>query len=65
MRDYRGYGKSSGRIESQAQLEADVRAAWDRIAPRYAGLMRVIAGRSLGTALAAGLAAECNPTCRC
>ena len=26
MIDYRGYGKSSGRVESQAQLEADVRA---------------------------------------
>jgi pimeloyl-ACP methyl ester carboxylesterase len=35
MLDYRGYGKSSGRIESQAQLESDVRAAWSSIAPRY------------------------------
>lgn len=61
MLDYRGYGKSGGRIESQAQLEADVRTAWDRTAPRYAGLKRVIAGRSLGTALAAGLAAELQP----
>ena len=31
--DYRGYGKSTGRIESEAQLHADVRAAWDLIAP--------------------------------
>ncbi len=61
MLDYRGYGKSSGRIDSQGQLEADVRAAWARIAPRYAGQRRVIAGRSLGTALAAGLAAELQP----
>jgi uncharacterized protein len=61
MLDYRGYGKSSGRIESQAQLEADVRAAWQRIAARYEGRHRVIAGRSLGTALAAGLAAELQP----
>ena len=29
--DYRGYGKSTGRIESEAQLHADVRAAWDKI----------------------------------
>ena len=58
MLDYRGYGKSSGRIESEAQLRADVRAAWDRVAPQYAGKRKVIYGRSLGTGLASGLAAE-------
>jgi uncharacterized protein len=61
MLDYRGYGKSGGRIDSQAQLEADVRAAWASIAPRYAGKQRVLIGRSLGSALAAGLAAEVQP----
>ena len=61
MVDYRGYGKSSGRIESEAQLHADVRAAWDSVAPRYAGLQRVVLGRSLGSGLAAALAAEVQP----
>lgn len=61
MFDYRGYGKSSGRIESQAQLEADVRAAWATVAPRYEGLRRVVYGRSLGSGLAAALAAEVQP----
>jgi uncharacterized protein len=61
MLDYRGYGKSTGRVQSQAQLEADVRAAWAGIAPRYAGSKRVIFGRSLGSALAAGLAADLQP----
>ncbi len=61
MLDYRGYGKSSGRIESQAQLQADVRAAWDAIALRYAGKRRVVYGRSLGSGLAALLAAEVQP----
>ena len=61
MLDYRGYGKSGGHIESQAQLEGDVRAAWSSIAPRYAGLRRIVAGRSLGSALAANLAAELQP----
>jgi uncharacterized protein len=61
MLDYRGYGKSTGRIESQAQLEADVRAAWQGIASQYSGLRRVIAGRSLGTGLAAILSAEVQP----
>ncbi len=61
MLDYRGYGKSSGRIESQAQLLDDVRSAWAAVAPRYAGLQRVILGRSIGTGLAATLAAEVQP----
>ncbi|WP_394416515.1 alpha/beta hydrolase [Roseateles sp. BYS78W] len=61
MLDYRGYGKSTGRIASEAQLREDVRAAWQQIAPLYAGKVRVIAGRSLGTGLAAGLAAEVHP----
>lgn len=61
MLDYRGYGKSGGRIESQAQLEADVRAAWRGIASRYEGKRRIFIGRSLGSALAAGLAAEVQP----
>lgn len=61
MPDYRGFGKSTGRIESQAQLEADVRAAWQHIAARYAGRQVVFFGRSLGTGLATSLAAEVQP----
>jgi uncharacterized protein len=58
MFDYRGYGKSSGCIESEAQLRADVREVWSRHGAEYAGKRVVMAGQSLGTALAAGLAAE-------
>ena len=61
MLDYRGYGKSGGRIESQAQLEADVRLAWARFVALYPGQRHVIYGRSLGTGLAASLAAEVQP----
>jgi pimeloyl-ACP methyl ester carboxylesterase len=61
MIDYRGYGKSSGRIESEAQLHADVRAAWDAVAPQYAGSKRVLLGRSLGSGLAATLALQVQP----
>ena len=61
MLDYRGYGKSSGHIESEAQLHADVRAAWRQIEARYAGKRRVVIGRSLGSGLAATLAAEVKP----
>jgi pimeloyl-ACP methyl ester carboxylesterase len=58
MFDYRGFGKSTGQIESEEQLRADVRAVWDQVAPLYAGKRVVISGQSLGTSLAAGLAAQ-------
>lgn len=61
MIDYRGYGKSPCCITSEAHLHADVRAAWQAIAPEYAGRARVLFGRSLGTGLAARLAAEVQP----
>jgi len=61
MLDYRGYGKSTGKIESERQLHADVRAAWNAIAPHYQGKRNVIYGRSLGSGLAAYLAAETEP----
>ncbi|MEO8306392.1 MAG: alpha/beta fold hydrolase [Betaproteobacteria bacterium] len=61
MVDYRGFGKSTGRIGSETELRGDVRKAWDAVAPMYQGKRTVIYGRSLGTALAAGLAAEVQP----
>jgi pimeloyl-ACP methyl ester carboxylesterase len=62
MIDYRGFGKSTGSIDSEAQLEADVRKAWDAVAPLYAGRKIVIYGRSVGTGLAAKLASEVDAT---
>jgi uncharacterized protein len=58
MFDYRGYGKSTGYIASEEQLRADVRAVWAEFAGQYEGRRVVISGQSLGTGLAAGLAAE-------
>jgi pimeloyl-ACP methyl ester carboxylesterase len=58
MPDYRGFGKSTGRIESEQQLQDDVLAVWKQVAPRYAGRKVVIYGRSLGTALAAHLSSQ-------
>lgn len=61
MIDYRGYGKSSGSIAGEAQLHDDVRRAWAQVAPQYAGRKRVIYGRSMGTGMAAALAAGLQP----
>ncbi|HVJ75608.1 MAG TPA: alpha/beta fold hydrolase [Casimicrobiaceae bacterium] len=59
--DYRGYGRSTGRNQDERQLDADVRAAWDAIAPRYRDKPIVIYGRSLGTGLAVRLARDVAP----
>ena len=59
--DYRGYGRSTGQNVDERQLDADVRAAWDAIAPRYRDKPIVIYGRSLGTGLAVRLAREVTP----
>jgi pimeloyl-ACP methyl ester carboxylesterase len=61
MLDYRGYGKSTGRITSEAQLHADAEAVWREVAARYQGRRIVFQGRSLGTGLAAALAAKMQP----
>lgn len=58
MMDYRGYGKSTGSIESEDQLHQDAMLAWNYIKEQYAGKNKVIYGRSLGTALAAKLATQ-------
>lgn len=61
MLDYRGYGKSTGRVRSEEELRSDVDAAWRGVAPQYAGKRIAFVGRSLGTALAARLAAKYRP----
>jgi uncharacterized protein len=58
MMDYRGFGKSTGRIAGADQLREDVRAVWSLVAPEYLGRKLVVYGRSLGTGLAADLAEE-------
>lgn len=62
MMDYRGFGKSTGQITSQQQLEDDAQAVWDHFVPAYApAVRRIILGRSLGTGLAAHLATRTGP----
>ncbi len=58
MPDYRGFGKSTGHIENEAQLNDDVMHMWQYVAANYKGKKVVFYGRSLGTGLAAKLATQ-------
>jgi uncharacterized protein len=58
MIDYRGYGKSTGQVDSEAQLVNDVALSWQLIAPQYPSIPAVFIGRSLGSGLAAKLNAQ-------
>ncbi len=55
MIDYRGYGKSSGAITSEAQLHSDVARNFVLLKSEYPALPVVLIGRSLGTGLASKL----------
>jgi hypothetical protein len=62
MTDYPGYGKSEGRISSEAQLNAMARAFMSAAAARAGGAGKVVVyGRSLGSGPAVRLAVETAP----
>ncbi|GAB3835571.1 alpha/beta hydrolase [Hymenobacter jeollabukensis] len=59
--DYRGYGKSQGRISTETQLLTDADAAYQQLAADYPENQTVVLGYSLGTGPAAWLAARHRP----
>jgi uncharacterized protein len=59
--DYRGYGKSDGVIENEAQLFQDVQVAYNEILKRYEEDKIIVLGYSIGTGPAAKLASTNNP----
>jgi pimeloyl-ACP methyl ester carboxylesterase len=59
--DYRGYGKSEGRIQSQQQLFGDVQAAYTEMKKQYNEDSIVVIGYSIGTGPAAKLASTNHP----
>ncbi len=61
MPDYRGYGKSGGEIESEAQLQHDVQQVYDFLKQHYPEEKIVVAGYSLGSGMASYLAANNRP----
>ncbi len=56
--DYRGFGKSSKDLPSEAMAYEDARAAWDWLATNHPKQPRYIFGHSLGGAIAIELAAQ-------
>ncbi|OFX19311.1 MAG: hydrolase [Bacteroidetes bacterium GWA2_31_9] len=59
--DYRGYGKSEGRISSEKQLYRDLQIVYDSMKTIYNEKNIIIIGYSIGTGLAAELASVNNP----
>lgn len=59
--DYRGFGKSSGRIHSQAQLFSDAQLAYSEMQKRYQEDKIVVLGYSIGTGMASKIAASNQP----
>jgi len=56
--DYRGFGRSTRELPSEAMAVEDARAAWDWLAREHPQARRYLFGHSLGGAIAVALAAE-------
>jgi alpha-beta hydrolase superfamily lysophospholipase len=56
--DYRGFGRSSDELPSEASVQQDARTAWAWLGARYPARPRYVFGHSLGGAIAVQLAAE-------
>jgi len=59
--DYRGYGKSGGKITSENQLHEDIQKVYNELIKNYDEKNVIITGYSLGTGLAAKLASQNHP----
>ncbi len=58
--DYRGFGRSTDELPSEATVYEDARAAWRWLGERAAGRDRYMFGHSLGGAIAIQLGSEVN-----
>ncbi len=61
MPDYRGYGKSEGKIHSQEQFFDDMQTAYDLLKTTYDESDIVVIGYSIGTSVATKIAADNHP----
>jgi alpha-beta hydrolase superfamily lysophospholipase len=56
--DYRGFGRSTAELPSEAMVYEDAKAAWAWLAEQHPGRPRYVFGHSLGGAIAIHLASE-------
>lgn len=61
MYDFRGFGKSTGRIINERTLQRDNKRLYEQIMKRYNENNIVVYGYSIGTGLAARVASKHNP----
>lgn len=59
--DYRGYGKSDGKVADEQQVYKDAQLAYNTLKARYSEERIIVIGQSIGTGAAAFLAANNNP----
>lgn len=59
--DYRGYGKSEGAIKSEVQVHEDMQILYDKLKEEYFENQIIVLGHSIGSGMAARLAAENDP----
>ena len=61
MLDYRGYGKSQGKVTDEDTLYRDIQIVYDKLLETYSENQIVVLGQSMGTALASYVAANNHP----
>ncbi|MBM4271696.1 MAG: alpha/beta hydrolase [Deltaproteobacteria bacterium] len=61
MPDYRGFGKSTGKIKNEEMLHRDAAVVYDYLRKFYAENQIVIYGRSIGSGIAVHLAKSAKP----
>jgi alpha-beta hydrolase superfamily lysophospholipase len=61
MHDYRGYGKSEGKVFSEKQLYQDTQMAYDILKTEYDESEIIVLGYSIGTGLATKIASDNHP----
>jgi uncharacterized protein len=59
--DYRGYGKSGGKIKNQEQLYKDIQLVYDTLKEKYPEDKTIVLGYSIGTGLASKVASDNSP----
>lgn len=58
MLDYRGYGKSEGKVTDEKILYSDLQTVYEQLTQHYPEDQIILIGQSIGTALASTLAAD-------